>query len=58
MFENKRLLSYKYFHKLVQANINNWTVKIIENKKTGKTQYMIKKEKKKKKNLIKKMYHQ
>ncbi len=37
MFENKRLLGFEYFHKLVQANINNWPVKIIENKKTGKT---------------------
>ena len=37
MFENKRLLGFEYFHKLVQANINVWPVKIIENKKTGKT---------------------
>ena len=36
MFESKRLLSYKYSHKLVQANIKNWPVKIIEDKKTEK----------------------
>ena len=57
MFENKRLLSYKYFHKLVQANIKNWPVKIIEDKKTEKPQYVIKIGKEEK-HFIQKMYHQ
>ena len=42
MFESKRLLGYKYVNKLVQEDIKNWPVKIIEDKKTGKPQYVIK----------------
>ena len=57
MFESKRLLSYKYSHKLVQANIKNWPVKIIEDKKTEKPQYVIKIGKEEK-HFIQKMYHQ
>ena len=42
MFESKRLLGYKYVNKLVQEDIKNWPIKVIEDKKTGKPQYVIK----------------
>ena len=41
MFESKRLLGYKYVNKLVQEDIKNWPIKVIEDKKTGKPQYVI-----------------
>ena len=41
MYESKRLLGYKYSHKLVQEDIKNWPVKIIEDIKTKKPQYVI-----------------
>ena len=42
MFDNKRLLGYKFNDKHVQEDIKNWPVKIIEDKNTGKPKYVIK----------------
>ena len=52
IFERKRLLDYNYFHKLVEGVIKNWPVTIKEDKKTKKTQYIIKTWKEKKINFI------
>ena len=49
MFESKRLLGYKFLNKHVQNDIKNWHIKIIEDKKTGKPQYVIKIENEEKK---------
>ena len=40
MFESKRLIGHNF--KQVQNDIKNWLIKIIEDKKTGKPQYIIK----------------
>ena len=42
MFNSKRLLGHKFSNKQVQNDIKNWPVKVIEDKKTGKPQYVIK----------------
>ena len=42
MYNSKRLIGYKFKNKHVQNDIKNWPIKIIEDKKTGKPQYVIK----------------
>ena len=42
MFDSKRLIGHKFSNKYVQEDIKNWPVKVIEDKKTGKPQYVIK----------------
>ena len=42
MFESKRLIGHNFKLKQVQEDIKNWPVKVIEDKKTGKPQYVIK----------------
>ena len=49
MFNSKRLLGRKFNNKQVQKDIKNWPVKVIEDKETGKPQYVIKIENKEKK---------
>ena len=46
MFESKRLIGLKYHNKQVQNDIKDWQVKIIEDPKTKKPQYVIKVENK------------
>ena len=49
MLESKRLIGLKYTNYNVQKNIKNWIVKIIEDSKTKKPQYVIKEENEEKK---------
>ena len=49
MFNSKRLIGHKFSNKYVQEDIKNWTIKVIEDNKTSKPQYVIKIGKKKKK---------
>ena len=49
MFESKRLIGLKFNNKHVQNDIKDWQVKIIEEPKTKKPQYVIKVENKEKK---------
>ncbi len=42
MFDSKRLLGYKFKDKHVQEDIKNWHIKVIEDKNTGKPQYVSK----------------
>ena len=45
MFDSKRLLGHKFKNEYVQNDIKNWPIKVIEDKKTGKPQYVINVEK-------------
>ena len=49
MFESKRLIGLKFNDKQVQRDIKNWNVKIIEDNKSKKPQYVIKVENEEKK---------
>ena len=49
MFESKRLIGLKFKNKNVQNDIKDWQVKIIEEPKTKKPQYVIKVENEEKK---------
>ena len=42
MIERKRLIGLKFNNPTVQNIIKNWSVKVIEDKKTGKSHYVIK----------------
>ena len=42
MYDSKRLIGHKFSNENVQNDISHWTIKIIEDKKTGKPQYVIK----------------
>ena len=44
-----KILGYKFSNKHVQNDIKNWHIKIIEDKKTGKPQYVVKIENEEKK---------
>ena len=49
MLESKRLIGLKYKNNNIQKEIKNWIVKIIEDTKTKKPQYVIKEENEEKK---------
>ena len=42
MFDSKRLIGHKFNYFGVKEDIKNWHVKVIEEKKTGKSKYVIK----------------
>jgi molecular chaperone DnaK (HSP70) len=42
MYDSKRLIDHKFSNENVQNDISYWPIKIIEDKKTGKPQYVIK----------------
>ena len=42
MIESKRLIGLKFYNPNFQNIIKNWCVKVIEDKNTGKPQYVIK----------------
>ena len=42
MYDSKRLIGHKFSNENVQNDISHWTIKITEDKKTGKPQYVIK----------------
>ncbi len=42
MYESKRLIGHKFSNENVQNDISHWPIKITEDKKTGKPQYVIK----------------
>ena len=42
MYNSKRLIGHKYKNEYVQNDIKNWPIKVIEDKDTGKPQYVIK----------------
>ena len=42
MYNSKRLIGHKFKNEYVQEDIKNWPIKVIEDKKTGKPQYVIK----------------
>ena len=42
MYDSKRLIGHKFSNENVQNDISHWPIKIIEDKKTGKPQYVIK----------------
>ena len=56
MFESKRLIGLKYNNKQVQRDIKDWQVKIIEDPKTKKPQYVIKVDNEEK-NILLKRFH-
>ena len=49
ILESKRLIGIKYSNNNIQKDIKNWVVKIIEDSKTKKPQYVIKEENEEKK---------
>ena len=42
MYNSKRLIGHQFSNYHVQNDIKNWPIEVIEDKKTGKPQYLIK----------------